>query len=179
MSARTRTRWGWYRLADRFASALVASSGVGRGDLVLDLGAGDGVITRRLVESGARVIAFELHVGRATALRASVADTPAVKVVRADVRDLRLPRRPFHVVSNPPFDGVSRVIERLTSPHSRMVRGSLVTPRSVAARWVDRLDRSPHGWTASVSHRLPRSAFTPRPRVDCCVLVIERRSRHR
>ncbi|MEM8748463.1 MAG: rRNA adenine N-6-methyltransferase family protein [Actinomycetota bacterium] len=178
MSARTRTRWGWYRLADRFASSLVASSGVGRGDLVLDLGAGDGAITRRLVESGARVIAFELHAGRAAALRTAVADTPAVTVVRADVRDLRLPRRSFHVVSNPPFDGISRVIERLTSPRSRMVRGSLVVPRSVAARWVDRLDRSPHDWTASASQRLPRSAFSPRPRVDCCVLVIERR-RHR
>lgn len=123
-----RSRWGWHRLADGFARELVAGSGVGRGALVLDLGAGDGAITRHLVAAGARVIAFELHPERAATLRATFPER-TVKVVRADVADLRLPTRDFHVVANPPFAVISPVLRRLTHRHSRLVRADIVVPR--------------------------------------------------
>ncbi|MEL6893224.1 MAG: rRNA adenine N-6-methyltransferase family protein [Actinomycetota bacterium] len=154
--------------------SLVESSGIGRGDLVLDLGAGDGAITRRLADRGARVIAFELHPGRVAALRARFDRPSLVKVVRADITDLRLPRHRFSVVANPPFGCVSRVLAQLTSHHSRMERATLVLPVSVAARWQHRLARRPTPWTLTVVERVPRSAFTPRPRVDCCVVHIGR-----
>lgn len=167
-----RARWGWHRLADGFARELVAGSGVGRGALVLDLGAGDGAITRHLVAAGARVIAFELHPERAATLRATFPER-TVKVVRADVADLRLPTRDFHVVANPPFAVISPVLRRLTHRHSRLVRADIVVPVSVAARWLDLLDRS--SWRIAVTARLPRSAFDPRPPVDCCVIAVSRR----
>lgn len=146
------------------------ASGVRRDDLVLDLGAGDGAITRHLIETGARVIAFELHPQRVATLRQRF---PQARVVRADVTDLRLPGRPFRVVANPPFDGVSAVLARLTHRSSLMVRADLVVPVSFAARWNERLPAT--GWRLDVRRRLPRSAFHPRPRIDCCVVVVERR----
>jgi 23S rRNA (adenine-N6)-dimethyltransferase len=148
----------------------VSASGVREGDLVLDLGAGDGAITRHLVATGARVIAFELHPERITQLRRRF---PETRVVRADVTDLRLPTRPFAVVANPPFDGVSAVLARLTHRHSRLERADLVVPVSVAHRWSARLDRTP--WLLTAHRRLPRSAFRPPPRIDCCVIRIDRR----
>lgn len=169
-----RSRWSWYRLADSVAATLVRESGAGRGDLALDLGAGDGAITRHLVTSGARTIAFELHPDRARQLRRSFSRAD-VKVVRADVRDLRLPTRPFRVIANPPFDGVSAVLVRLTSRGSRLQRADLVVPRSVATAWNRRLLRAGSGFSVAAIRPLPRSAFTPRPRIDCCVMVIERR----
>lgn len=167
-----RTRWGWHRLADRFAEELVDRSGVGRGALVLDLGAGDGAITSHLVRTGARVIAFELHADRAAGLRTRFGD--GVKVVRTDVADLRLPTRDFHVVANPPFAVVSPILRRITHRHSRLVRADLVLPLTVAGRWYDDLART--GWRVDVVTRLPRSAFTPRPAIDCCVVAISRRA---
>ena len=139
---------------------------------MLDLGAGDGALTRPLAATGAQVVAFELHPERAAALRRTVGGR--VEVVRADVRDLRLPRRPVRVVADPPFDGVSSVLDRLTSRGSRLERADLVVPRSVARRWAARLHDGGE-WRAVVAAILPRSAFSPRPRVDCCVLVVERR----
>jgi 23S rRNA (adenine-N6)-dimethyltransferase len=165
---RSRARWGWYRLADGHAAELVARSGVGRGDLVLDLGAGEGAITRHLVGSGARVVAFELHPDRARRLRTSF---PGLRVVRADVTDLRLPRRPFRVVANPPFDGVSAVLARLTHRHSRLAGADVVVPAAVARRWRSQLHGS--SWRATVIAALPRRAFDPAPRVDCVILRIE------
>ena len=174
MSGRNATPWGWYRLADEFAGALVETSGVRAGDLVYDLGAGDGTITRCLAARGARVIAFELHPARASSLAAAFATDRNVKVVRADITELRIPRRRFHVVANPPFGVASRVLAQLTARHSSLAGASLVLPVSVAARWQRRLRETRSPWTLSVASRIPRSAFTPRPRVDCCIARIDR-----
>ena len=155
------------------ATTLVDAACVGPGDLVLDLGAGDGMITRRLADTGARVIAFELHPGRAAILRRSH-NGPGVKVVCADVRDLRLPTRPFRVVANPPFDGISAILVRLTSTASRLDRADLVVPRRVALVWQRRLAEPRSAWLVTASVPIPRSAFTPRPRIDTCIMTIER-----
>lgn len=174
MSGNSRARWGWYRLAEPFARDLVERSDVGSGDLVLDLGAGDGALTGHLARTGARVIAFELHPERADTLRQRFDSCSTVKVVRADVSDLRLPSRPFRVVANPPFAVASAALARLTSRASRLEQADLILPVDVAARWAERL--APTGWSLTVASRLPRSAFTPRPRVDCCVARIGPRS---
>ncbi|HTN80888.1 MAG TPA: methyltransferase domain-containing protein, partial [Acidimicrobiales bacterium] len=85
--------WGWHQLDPRWAQQLVADAGIGRGDLVVDVGAGWGALTRPLIETGARVIAVELHPGRAAHLRRHFGDD--IVVVEADASDLRLPRRAF------------------------------------------------------------------------------------
>ena len=164
--------WSWNRLDDDAARALVDGNRPRPGELVLDLGAGDGAITGPLIDAGARVIAFELHPGRCRTLRARFGDD-AVKVVRADVRDLRLPRRSFRVVANPPFDGISAILVRLTHPASRLERADLVLPRSVAEAWAGRLARQ-RTWRLTTVRALPRSAFTPRPRIDLVHAAITR-----
>lgn len=169
--------WGWHRLAPSWAARLVADAAIAPGDLVVDIGAGTGAVTAPLVAAGARVIAVELHPGRAAALRARFAGDD-VTVVRADAADLRLPRRPFRVVANPPFAVTSAVLGRLLAPGSRLVRADLVVQRAAAQRWA--AGRSPgagrwaRDYAATAGPRVPRSAFSPRPPVDCAVLRIVR-----
>lgn len=172
-------RWGWHRLAPQWAARLVADAGIAPGDLVVDIGAGTGALTAPLAAAGARVVAVELHPRRAAALRARFAGTPAVTVVRADARDLRLPRRPFRVVANPPFAAGSQVLTRLLAPGSRLVSAHLVLQRAAARRWASGRARGAGRWSrdyeVAVGRHLPRSAFSPRPPVDCATLVIRRR----
>lgn len=172
--AGSRRRWGWHELDPTWAERLVAEAGVGRGDLVLDIGAGRGAITAPLVASGARVIAIERHPGRLAHLRDRFGD--AARVVHADAADLRLPRRGFHVVANPPYGVTSALVARLTHPGSRLVAAHLLLQVQAARRCVDTLDRAHRGhFAAHVGRRVPRSAFAPRPMVDSCVLTIVRR----
>jgi 23S rRNA (adenine-N6)-dimethyltransferase len=49
--------WGWHWLADEWAARIVADAAVRPGELVLDIGAGEGALTGYLVRAGARVIA--------------------------------------------------------------------------------------------------------------------------
>jgi len=172
-------RWGFHRLSASWAQRLVASAGIRPGDLVLDIGAGDGVLTRALVDAGASVVAFELHAKRARALR-EVFARERVTVVQADVTDLRLPRRPFRVVSNPPFAVSAAVLTRLLAPGSRLETGDLLLPLHVAQRYARHDVRGAGRWGATVDlfvrERVPRSAFRPPPPNAVAVLRIERRA---
>jgi 23S rRNA (adenine-N6)-dimethyltransferase len=176
--AGSRRQWGWHRLEPRWAERFVAASGVRRGDLVLDIGAGDGALTRPLVRLGATVIAVERHPQRASSLRAEFGRT--VVVVAADAADLRLPRRPFHVVANPPFAATSAVLRRLLHPGSRLMSAHLVLDERAIARWVGGDAPAAGRWQAQfeivVGERLPRRAFDPPPDVRCRVLELRRRS---
>lgn len=175
---RGRGRWGWYRLTADAAARLVADAGVRPGDLVLDVGAGTGTITRELVAVGARVVAVELHPRRVQTLRERVAGMPVV-VVAADAADLWLPRRPFRVVANPPFSVTTPLLRRLLAPGSRLVRADLVLARRAAIRIVQGRVSGASRWARTFDTRLvhaaPRSWFVPRPPVDVVVLRIARR----
>jgi 23S rRNA (adenine-N6)-dimethyltransferase len=168
--------WGWHRLADEWAARIVAEAGVRPGELVLDIGAGEGALTAHLIRAGARVIAVELHSGRAARLRHRFAEAT---VVHADAASLKLPGRPFRVVASPPYGITASLLGLLLEPGSRLVAADLVLQRAVVRKYA-----SGHGHAAARRTRtfnmtaglaLPRRAFRPPPQVDSSVLVIRRR----
>jgi 23S rRNA (adenine-N6)-dimethyltransferase len=173
-----RTRWGWHQLDSRWAEQMVADAGIGPGHLVLDIGAGTGALIRPLVEHGARVIAVELHPDRFHSLRDRFIDFD-VKVVRADASDLRLPKRPFRVVANPPFSITVSILRRLVAPGSRLVRADVVVPWHIARRWVSGSAPGRERWSRNfeveLGRPLPRSAFKPPPPSGVAILTIRRR----
>lgn len=144
------------------------------GDLVVDLGAGDGALTVPLLEAGARVIAVELHPGRAEALRRRFGR--AIRVLEIDNLAFRPPREPFHVVANPPFERSTHLVHELLR-FERLLTADLVLQRGVARRFVERPPKGTQKrrYTLGESMMLPRSAFERRPQVDTSVLAIRRR----
>ena len=145
---------------------------------MLDIGAGNGALTAPLLAAGARVIAVELHPRRLEALRDRFANDD-VTVVKADASSLRLPRRPFRVVANPPFNITTALLRRLLAPGSRLVAADLVLPRHAVVRWASGQAPGAHRWQAShqlqVGARLPRAAFVPHATTDCMTLIVRRR----
>jgi 23S rRNA (adenine-N6)-dimethyltransferase len=154
----------------------VAGAEIRPGELVLDIGAGTGALTRHLLDAGARVVAIELHPKRLEWVRREFGDR--ITVVRADAQDLRLPRRPFRVVANPPYAATTALMRRLLAPGSRMTRADLVIQDWSARRWAEGRAPGAGRWLRrfepEVVARVPRSAFVPTPRVDAAVLVIRR-----
>lgn len=173
----TPRHWGSNQLTTRTARRLVADARLPTGALVLDIGAGLGAITGPLLDAGARVIAVELHPGRAAHLETRFAGR--IIVARADAADLRLPRRPFHVVANPPYGITTALLRRLLHHGSRLVTAHLVLPDWAVHRWTGPNAPGAQRWsqTFHVSGGWPisRHEFRPAPKVGSRVLVIRRR----
>jgi 23S rRNA (adenine-N6)-dimethyltransferase len=170
--------WGWHPLTEAWAARIVDDAAVRPGELVLDLGAGNGALTRHLVAAGARVLAVEMHPGRAQRLRDRFAGTP-VRILESDICSLRLPRRPFRVVANPPYQVTTALLRLLLAHNSALVAADLVLQRAAvraivagrgSARWWLR-------WSLVEGRPLPRSAFTRPSTVDSRMLVIRRLSK--
>ncbi len=135
-TASSRGEWEWHPLADAWAARIVGEAGVRPGDLVVDVGAARGGLTRHHVAAGAQVIAVELHAERARVLRQRFASEP-VTVVQADAASLRLPRRPLRVVANPPYSISSPLLRRLLAPGSRLLAADLVLQRAVIRKFAE------------------------------------------
>ena len=148
---------------------MVAAAGVRPGELVLDIGAGEGALTAHLVRAGARVVAVELNPRRACVLRERF---PGITVLHADATSIRLPGRPFRVVANPPYGISSALLRTLLAPGSRLVAADLVLQRAVARKYAAGAARR---FSLTVGLSLPRRAFLPPPHVDSAVLVVRRR----
>jgi 23S rRNA (adenine-N6)-dimethyltransferase len=164
-SGRSRRAWGWHRLTDEWAARVVANAEVRPGELVLDIGAGEGALTKHLERAGARVVAVELNPRRAAMLRERF---PGVTVVQADAATVPLPRRPFRVVASPPYGISSRLLRMLLAPDSRLVTADLLLQRAVVRRYTAGGSRR---FGLAVGLAVPRSAFVPPPQVDSAVLV--------
>lgn len=141
------------------------------GELVLDLGAGEGALTAHLVRAGAHVVAVELNPRRADMLRERF---PGITVVQADAASIPLPGRPFRVVANPPFGISSSLLRTLLAPGSRLFAADLVLQRAVVRRYA--AGGAPR-FSLALGMTLPRRAFLPPPQVDSAVLVIRRQGR--
>jgi 23S rRNA (adenine-N6)-dimethyltransferase len=161
---------------------LINSAAVGPGDLVLEFGAGTGVLTTALSRTGARVIAVERNAKFATQLQRRFGDTDAVRIVTADARTVPLPRRPFAVVANIPYSISTALLRRLLCARTSVTSIDLLVEWGFAKRVSapSPRDEETAWWQSrfeiSMAGRVSRHSFAPAPAVDSAHLVIRRRA---
>lgn len=166
----------------RVARRIVDESGVGGEDLVVEFGAGGGMLTRQLARVARRVVAVERDPRWAARLKRRFSETGNVRVVQGDALVVGLPVEPFVVVANIPFNLTTPVLRRLLDdPASPPEKVCLLVQKQVAlkhARSVPTtlrtLDWSPW-YRFSAGLELPSGAFHPEPEVDARLLAAIRR----
>jgi 23S rRNA (adenine-N6)-dimethyltransferase len=164
----------------RVIEGLVDGSGAGTGDLVADIGAGNGLISEALARRGATVLAIERDPGLARRLRGRFGPESGVTVVEADALETPLPAGPFRVVANIPFGITTKILRRLLDD-GPLVRADLIVQAEVARKRGTRgrgtlLNACWEPWFEfRTGARIPAAAFRPRPRVDAAILIVVRR----
>jgi 23S rRNA (adenine-N6)-dimethyltransferase len=175
----SRGRGQHFLRSGKLAAELVRAAQIQREDLVLDLGAGTGVLTTALARHAGRVVAVEIDPQLATELRGRM---PDVEVLNEDALRVPLPDQPFKVVANLPFDGATAILRRLLDPRAQLASADVIVEWAVACKraavWPStQLSAYWGAWfELSVARRLPRCVFAPPPRVDAGVLRIVRRA---
>jgi 23S rRNA (adenine-N6)-dimethyltransferase len=162
----------------------VREAGVTPGQLVVEIGAGFGVLTAALARAKAEVVALELDAAHAAGLRRRFSAAPGVRIVEGDALSWTWPEAPFSVLANLPFANSGAILTRLLrDPRRSPENVSVIVQWEFAAKhaavWPSTL-RATY-WRAwydvSIAGRLARTAFTPPPSVDAAVLRFRRRSR--
>jgi len=167
----------------RIASRIAAESGAGSDDLVVELGAGGGIITSELARVAGQVVAVEYDPYWAMHLEKRFSDRGNVLVVQGDALKVKLPERPFMVVANVPFHATTPILHRLlddpTTPPQSVY---LLVQKQVALKHVrskpttlKTLNWSPW-YRFSAGLELKAHAFHPKPEVDACLMVAAKRS---
>lgn len=174
--------WGQNFLGDaRILGELARLSGAGKGDVVVELGAGLGHLTRALAATGARVVAVERDRELAPVLRAEL---PSVEVVEADAKsfDLKAIGAGLIVCGNLPYHLSSPILFHLLDQRAMVKRAVLLLQREVAERVAAPPGGREYGLLsvlvqhvadASVPLEVPRHFFTPPPEVESSALLLE------
>jgi len=160
---------------------LLAISSVQADDLVFDLGAGTGIIADRLAVRGCRVAAVEKDADLVARLRARFADVPLVRVCHADILDVVLPRRPYKVFANIPFDATAAIVEHLARAPRPPEDAYLVVQHEAAQRFIGQPREALVAvllkpWLEpTIVHHFRRTDFLPAPRVEVVLLRLRKR----
>ncbi|MFB7845229.1 23S ribosomal RNA methyltransferase Erm [Microbacterium sp. NPDC056052] len=143
---------------------------------ILEIGAGDGALTKPLAHLGRALRAVEIDEHRADALRSAL---PGVDVRTAD--GLRIPLDHPVIVGNIPFHLTTPLLRRLLSSgtwrHAVLLTQWEVARKRAGVGGITMMTAQSTPWfTFALRGRIPRSAFRPMPSVDGGILDIRRRS---
>jgi 16S rRNA (adenine1518-N6/adenine1519-N6)-dimethyltransferase len=189
-----RKRWGQHFLAGgATAERIVAAARLGPGDTVVEVGPGDGALTRPLAARAGRLLAIEIDPLRAEALARELAPDPRVRIERGDVLE-----KPFGawlagagfappavLVANLPYNAATQILTRALEEPDAIARVVATVQREVARRFVAKPGSEHYGFlsvrTAAfaagrVLFDLPPGAFRPRPKVTSSVLELTPRT---
>ncbi len=167
---------------DKTARRIVKDARVTDRDLVVEIGAGSGMLTRPLANKARKVVAVEHDPFWASRLKQSFAANERVEVIAADALSIRLPEALFRVVANLPFHTSTAILHRLLDdPASSPELVHVLVQRELARKHaranpttLKTLTWSPW-WSFETGLTLPASAFDPEPEVAACSLIVAKR----
>jgi 16S rRNA (adenine1518-N6/adenine1519-N6)-dimethyltransferase len=155
-----------------------------RESLVVEIGAGRGALTAKLLEHADRVLAIELDPYLAEYLRSKFAREPRLEVIEGDVLEADLGQwGRVPIAGNLPYYIASPILERIT----RLApwRAVLLVQNEVAERLVAKAGSRAYGFLtiqvaarmqARLLFRVKPAAFHPPPKVDSAVVLLEPRT---
>jgi 16S rRNA (adenine1518-N6/adenine1519-N6)-dimethyltransferase len=179
-------RLGQNFLADpNLLDAIVRDAALSPADVVLEVGAGEGVLTTRLADAATRVHAVEIDRGLEPAL-APIAARPNVSLHWGDAMKIDLTSfepAPTAMVANLPYSVATPLLLRTIELLPSLASWTVMVQREIA----DRLRAAPGSRTygspsvqaqlaceVELVRKVDPAVFKPRPRVDSAILRLRR-----
>lgn len=163
---------------------LIGHSNIKKTDTVIDIGAGSGIIAYALAPRAAQIIAIENEPKTAQLLRDNVGTIENITIIEDDFLKMELPKAPFKVFANIPFNLSSEIVRRLTDAQHASSDTYLIVQKQFAKKLLIESDeftgmlgaQIAPWFTCRIRRPLKRKDFTPPPNVDTALLHIAKRT---
>lgn len=175
--------------SEHYLSLIVDSAKIAAGEQVLEIGPGDGALTRALLARGAKVSATEKDHRLIPILKETFAKEIAenkLVLIEGDVLRFDISShlgRSYKLVANIPYYITGAILEKFLSHAKQPMCMVLLVQKEVAQRIardekesILSLSVKAYG-TPNYIKTVPAGAFSPPPRVDSAILVVENISR--
>ena len=170
---------------------IIASAGVTKDDMVLEIGPGIGTMTQYLAESAGRVVAVEIDNNLIPILQETLKDYDNVTVIHNDILKVDIAElaekynggRPIKVVANLPYYITTPIIMGLFESHVPIDNITVMVQKEVADRMQEGPGSKNYGaLSLAVQYyaepyivaNVPPNCFIPRPRVGSAVIRLTR-----
>ncbi|MDO4582254.1 MAG: 16S rRNA (adenine(1518)-N(6)/adenine(1519)-N(6))-dimethyltransferase RsmA [Bacillota bacterium] len=178
-----------YLIDEAVIDKIVAAAKIGEGSPTLEIGAGLGMLTERLLDSGADCAVLEIETRAAQYLcrrfgeRAEIINADALNFDFAAYTQRR-GWRDYQIVANLPYSITTPLLTRLLREGGAWSAMTLMLQKEAAQRLVAGKGRENGPLTllleyyaeAAICFEAPRDAFYPRPAVTSAVIDVRRRA---
>jgi 16S rRNA (adenine1518-N6/adenine1519-N6)-dimethyltransferase len=168
---------------------ILRAADLGSADTVLEIGPGIGTLTEELCDRAGRVVAIEMDPRLVAILAETLGDRRNLEVVegdamRVDLQPLFREDEPVKVVSNLPYNVATPLMLRLLRELPQVKSMTLTVQRELADRYTASPGNPAYGGVSAKicllaeARRIasiPPTVFLPQPRVDSCIIRIERK----
>lgn len=176
---------GQHWLTDEVSlEAICADGEITATDTVLEVGPGPGTLTQKLVARAKQVIAVEFDEALAVQLqKKKLADN--LVVVQQDILKFDLTTLPadYKVIGNIPYYLTSKLLRTLSESTNPAATVVLLIQKEVAERVAAKPGSmsllsvsAQYYWEVSLGALVPAKLFTPPPKVDSQVIIMQRRA---
>lgn len=169
-------------------SAIADDAEIQKDDVVIEIGAGAGTLTKELSRRAKKVIAFEIDDTLKDVLAVSLEDLKNVDVIFKDILKVdkseidKMTGGQFKVVANLPYYITTPVLFYFLESNLRVKSITVMVQKEVADRMVAKSNTPDYGVLslsvqsrghAAVTRMVSRNMFFPRPNVDSSVVRID------
>ena len=150
-------------------------------DVVLDIGAGTGIITEELSKYANKVIAYELDQRYFKKLQEKFNNSSNIILKNENFLNIELPRKEFKIFSNIPFFITTDIINKITDVNSKLEEAFLFVQKESAERFAGEPKNTQIATILSfmyeikIREKFQKKDFKPMPNVDIVLLNIRRK----
>ncbi|MCL5407524.1 MAG: 16S rRNA (adenine(1518)-N(6)/adenine(1519)-N(6))-dimethyltransferase RsmA [Patescibacteria group bacterium] len=172
-----------FLINDKIIPDIIKVAEIKKDDVVIEIGPGLGILTKALIDAGAKVYAIEKDFELAEMLRKALGKNKNLTIVHQDALffDLSIFKK-YKVVSNLPFNIASPLIRKFLESQNQPELMVVMVQKEVAEKIVAKPGDSERGIltlavefyaNAEIIMTVSKNSFRPQPQVDAAILKLQ------
>lgn len=171
-----------FLIKENLIKELINKSNINNNDLVLEIGAGKGIITKELINKCHKVYGIEYDFYLYKTLKKSFIKQNNVKIIYENFLKFEVPWENYKVFSNIPFNMTAEIINKLTASEKVPTNSYLIVQQEVAEKYAGKpynkesmrsLLLKPF-YELEIIHKFKNYDFRPIPNVNIVMIHISK-----